>query len=194
MTDIGPQATPAWRQNVPSRLVIVPDVNVFVEDGHWSERVVHDMLKWTDISAATDNWQGIAIATPYLHRGNLFRPSFLEAWQKWALNTKIRIVLEPTATDDFYVFGPPGTPATVNFFCREFFADRSPMAAWADLFGQMIPGCELDLDGRLQLEGWLNRGQVVLESGTSPQEIVVLRKQTQSIYKVPTRETLRAAS
>lgn len=198
MSNLGPQAIPAWRTNVPPRLVIVPDALKLVTNNRWTADAIHNMLRWTDISAATSNWHGIAIVTPTLRHRDIFRPSFLDAWRAWASDTKIRVVLEHGAdgSDNFIVFGPPGAAATVTFFCKDFFTDKSSTQAWAALLEQMMPQCELNLDGRYQLEGWLSNGQIALDDSTSPQEIVVLRQQTQIVYPLvsSTNSVLPAAS
>lgn len=197
MTDIGPPATPAWRLDVPPRLVIVPDVTAIVEENYWVERVIHHMLRWTDISTVTADWHGIAIVAPRLSWQSLARPSFVEAWKAWADHTRIRVVLRNATDkddDSIIILGPAGAAATISFFCRDFFTDRTPVKAWKSLFKQMLPGCTPNLDGRFQLEGWLTNGQITAADDSLIHDIVVLRNQTQSIYHLPAHQkALRAA-
>jgi hypothetical protein len=186
MPNLGPPAIPGWRQDVPTRLVIVPDATRLVDGNTWSQDAVHNIMKWTDISAATGNWRGIAIATPTVNYSGLFRPSFLEAWREWAESTRIRIVLaDGIDSDNITIFGPRGQASTVTFFCKEFFKQYPSLSAWSELLGHMMPQCELNLDGRFQLEGWLSNGQVALPTNVGPKEIVVVRQQTQITYPIP---------
>lgn len=164
--------------NVPSRLVIVPDIGpYFSGEPNWFEVTPTYLMNWTDFRQSKGAWCGLAIVAPELGAKQLFEQNtFQNAWKWWANDASqhqrsVHLAVKDESSGRTFEFGTerPAVTAQISVFTKEVFDEqRMPSStitrlnAWEKILTTMMPGADTRLTPDGTIESWLDEGKVAV--------------------------------